>query len=426
MRVSIGWLVAVWLVACGCDRMDRPPPEADRWLTVAAADRQACGVTRDGTAWCWGGTTTDPVPVQGAPPLVSITVGARSCLRAELSHCREPGTGHVCGLDGRGFAWCWGRNDHGQLGDGTTRDRTRPALVTGSIRYRSIRAGNAFTCAVSVDSLAYCWGYNGHGNLGMGITDTLPHPMPKAVARGVSLIATGADHACGLDADGSAFCWGDDFRARLGSDAAMANGGSSAPVPVNGVHRFQAVSAGIAHACGLTPAGLVFCWGSNADGELGSAPLSSFRRDPTAVITPPLVALSDGVAAHTCGLTSNGRAWCWGNDSHGQLGSGEAAPCRATPGEQATTTGAACAAAWSAVKSRARFRSLTTGRDFTCGVTLDDALLCWGRLPSAPDLTRESPRPVAIRVSHARGGRPGPPPLHLHHRDSVAAPGNPQ
>jgi alpha-tubulin suppressor-like RCC1 family protein len=415
MRVSVRWLVAVLVVACAPDQPARPDAGADRWLDVGAGDLQVCGLTLDGQAWCWGGTTAEPSPVDGAPPLTSITVGARLCMRGEVSHCRQGETDHVCGLDAEGHAWCWGRNEHGQLGDGTTRDRNEPVSVTGSIRYRSIHAGNAFTCAVSADSLAYCWGYNGRGNLGIGQADTLPHPVPRAIARGVALLTTGADHACGLDGDGNAFCWGDDFRARLGSDAAVAKGGSGAPIPVNGVHRFMAVSAGLAHACGLTPAGLVFCWGSNADGELGFGAMSSFRRDPAAVITPPLVALSSGTAAHTCGLTASGRAWCWGNDSDGQLGSGKPAPpCRGT-----------CPAT-SAVVTRARFRSLATGRDFTCGVTLADRLLCWGRLPSTPDRARHPSRPVTIRVAPDRSRFTGASARYLHHRDSVTAPGIPQ
>jgi len=419
MRVCAGWLIPLLAVACGSDSIVRPRSAANRWLSVGAADRRACGLTLDGRAWCWGVTTSDPsTPVDGAPPLASITVGAGLCPRGGPSSCPEARAGHVCALDTQRLAWCWGRNDHGQLGDGTTRARNRPAKVTGSIRYRSIHSGNAFTCAVSVDSIAYCWGYNGRGNLGVGVADPLSHPVPRAIARGVAVLATGSDHACGVDADGSAFCWGDDFRARLGSDAAVAKGGSGAPVPVNGVHRFMAVSAGVAHTCGLTPAGLVFCWGSNAEGELGSDPLPSYWRDPAAAVIPPLVSLSAGTAEHTCGITSSGRAWCWGSDADGQLGSGRfASSCR----------GIDCPATYSPVKTRARFRSLTTGRDFTCGVTLADQLLCWGRLPSTPDHPRQTPVPVAIRLAPA----PSPDRVRtsthrIHFRDSVTAPGNQQ
>ena len=126
------------------------------------------------------------------------------------------GIAHTCGLTSGGAAYWWGHNVSGQLGDGSTTNRTRPAAVVGGITFASLTAGNAYTCGVTSGGAAYCWGDNSYGALGDGsITN---RTRPAAVVGGIpfaSLTAGGA-HTCGLTSGGAAYCWGHNNWGELG------------------------------------------------------------------------------------------------------------------------------------------------------------------------------------------------------------------
>ncbi|MGH7555161.1 MAG: RCC1 domain-containing protein, partial [Longimicrobiales bacterium] len=360
-----------------------------RWKNVVAGDDHACALTLQGQAFCWRAGSGPPRRVPDAPALATITVGSsRSCDDAGMPGCEDAGLMHACGLDPEGLAYCWGHNLDGQLGDGTTVDRERAGPAAAGLRFRSISAGSAFTCAVSTDNVAYCWGFNGKGNLALGSVDDSPHPQPRAIGRGVMTVAAGIDFACALDLEGNPFCWGDDHRARLGSDAALPAGLATTPVPLNGTHRFASLSAGRAHACGVTSSGGTLCWGSNADGELGSPlELPSAQRDPVEVAAPHLKAVSAG-GGHTCGIAKDDAAWCWGDNRRGQVGTrdGEVERCAAEP----------CPSKPARVAGGARFRAVATGNEFSCGVTQSGELLCWG-VRSAAGASSDIDIPTRVR-----------------------------
>ncbi len=368
-----------------------------RWSSVSSGERDLCALTAEGRAWCWNAQSGAPRAVPGDHVFTAISVGSpRSCAVPSQATCGGDEKVHVCALEQDGAAWCWGANQWGQLGDGDSTGHDEPVPVSGGIRFRSVVAGSGFTCGVATDATAYCWGYDGKGDLGTERAGIGPNPIPLPVAHNVRAIAAGVDFACALDGEGKPFCWGDDYRARLGSDAA-ATSASGRPVPVNGTYRFASLSAGRAHVCGLTNAGSALCWGSNSDGELGGNAQSLESRDPLAVQAPAFSTISAGLAFHTCGIAQNGQAWCWGRDNSGQLGAGDAPhstcytdPCRPTPAP---------------VSGNTRFRSLSAGAEYTCGVSEPGELLCWGRAPMRRFYARPARTPARVLTA---GSRPGP------------------
>ena len=201
----------------------------------------------------------------------------------------------------------------------------------------SISTGVNHTCGLGSDGNAYCWGDNGGGRLGTG-DDTASSNLPKLVVQGdrvagvtFSSIFPGFYHTCGLDSDGNAYCWGDNSYGQLGTgdDTTSYN---LPKLVVRGDRgsgvTFSSISTGFYHTCGLGSDGNAYCWGYNGQGLLGTGD------DTTSYNLPKLVVRGDrgsGVTFssistggyHTCGLDSDGNAYCWGRNDYGQLGTGD-------------------------------------------------------------------------------------------------------
>jgi alpha-tubulin suppressor-like RCC1 family protein len=140
-------------------------------------------------------------------------------------------------------------------------------------------------------------------------------------------VAAGGAHTCALTASGAAYCWGRGESGQLGiptpATTCNTDGGpfacSRVPIPVGGGIAFTVLTGGGAHTCGLTSDGSAYCWGSNASGQLGDNSATK-REAPTAVATQLKFVSIDAGAQHTCALTGAGVAYCWGANNRGQLG----------------------------------------------------------------------------------------------------------
>jgi alpha-tubulin suppressor-like RCC1 family protein len=286
------------------------------FTALSAGDSYTCGVTSAGAAYCWGfggdgelgdGTTTQrltPVAVQGGLVFTAVTTAK---------------VGHSCGLTNAGAAYCWGSNANGgQLGDGTTTQRLTPAAVQGSLVFTALTAGGQHTCGVASAGAPYCWGNNDNGEIGDG-TSLTNRLTPVAVQGGLAFTAlsAGFQHTCGVTSAGAAYCWGLNINGQLGNGTASQR--VTTPNAVGGV--FTVVTAGYYHTCGLTTAGAAFCWGSNSNGQLGDG--TTNQRPSPVLVQGGLVftAVSAG-SSHTCGLTNAGAVYCWGLNGSGQLGDG--------------------------------------------------------------------------------------------------------
>lgn len=185
----------------------------------------------------------------------------------------------------------------------------------------TLDAGEAHTCLLTAVGGVKCWGANTDGQLGTG--DTTPSNVVRDVvglASGVTQLSVGGSHSCAIDAAQQATCWGMNDHGQVGDGTTTTR---SAPVAVVGIDTtILAVSAGQTHTCVLARSGVISCWGSNADGELGLGYASaSDVRAPTAVdaAPEPFVSLSAGTGV-TCAVGASGNTYCWGADKAGQLG----------------------------------------------------------------------------------------------------------
>jgi alpha-tubulin suppressor-like RCC1 family protein len=296
---------------------------------------------------------------------------------------------------GAGEVRCWGFNDRGQLGDGTTTDRAAPVPVlraaggpplTGA---KALGLGVGFSCALMDGGEVHCWGYNAFAELGDGTTVTRSTPSPVMSAAqgppltGVRALAVGSNHACASLESGELRCWGYNGSRQLGNDDVNV-ASSTLPVPVTQgagkppVEAGPVLASGESHSCATLAGGQTHCWGKSGDGRLGNGTSSLFGS--TAV--PSLVlqgqdgpsfgdasALSAG-ETHTCAVSSGAReVWCWGNNRNAQLGDPAAPAVRPLAGRVVVGAGGGPAAG---------VRAVAAGLAHTCALSNEGTVQCWG------------------------------------------------
>ncbi|MBB6562173.1 alpha-tubulin suppressor-like RCC1 family protein [Acidovorax soli] len=365
---------------------DKATPQAVTGLAsgvaaIVAGDSHTCALTTAGAVRCWGynddgelgdGSTTQ----KSTPQPVAVLAGGVAAT--------APGIGHSCALTTAGGVQCWGSNAQGQLGDGSTTSKTTPQPVPGlASGVAAIALGGGHTCALTTAGGVLCWGYNVAGQLGDGSTANKTTPQPvTGLASGVAAIAAGATHTCALTTTGAVLCWGYNALGQLG-DGSTANKTTPQPVPAlaSGV---AAIAAGIQHTCALTTAGGVQCWGFNASGQLGDGSTAN-KTTPQ-----PVTGLASGVAAiaagvdHTCARTTAGGVQCWGKNNFGQLGDGSTTNQTTPQPVPALASGVA---------------AITTGAYHNCALTTAGGVQCWGKydygqLGDGSTANKTTPEPV--------------------------------
>jgi hypothetical protein len=332
---------------------------------IAAGSGHTCLVTATGGVKCWGANQYGQLGTSAAVPFGAVVdvEGLRGGVAGLAA-----GAYHTCVIASLGAAWCWGKNASGQLGDGTTEDRSTPVQVPILRDLLTLTAGFSHTCARN-DSLIYCWGDNHAGQLGgepdsgnpvvvvnamnfprrvaahatltCGVdwfyklwcwganpepsltTETLsnylkPHIIQPFAGKANSMIAVGTHFVCAFTTDQLMQCWG----AGLTSAETYS---SAQPLTITGFSPFSGITqlvAGDGHSCALLSDGNVVCWGDNYFDQLGNGTFeASWEPVPAPGIHGEAVGLAAG-AAHTCALLADGRVTCWGDGSSGQLGDG--------------------------------------------------------------------------------------------------------
>ncbi|HEY0841134.1 MAG TPA: Ig-like domain-containing protein, partial [Vulgatibacter sp.] len=177
---------------------------------------------------------------------------------------------HGCGLTNKGAAWCWGGNDHGELG-GDGQETASPRRVASEKVWRQIAAGDSWTCALTEAGAAWCWG---------DVEGVSAFSEPKAVeVPALATLAVGARHACGITMAGATYCWGKNDHGQLGAgDDAPAV--SAQGIAVAGSHRFESIVAGGSSTCALDDQNRAWCWGADDRGQLGRGEAGADARAP--------------------------------------------------------------------------------------------------------------------------------------------------
>lgn len=269
---------------------------------------------------------------------------------------------HSCAIVGGGAVKCWGANSSGQLGDGTTIDRSTPVDVVGLQEgVAALAVGDRSSCALTMTGGVKCWGSNDAGQLGDGTRLQRLAPVDvSGLTTGANAIAAGSWHACAVTLTGRVWCWGDNFHGQLGDGTTQ---GHPSPVELQTVSNVDEIAAGSGHTCALG-GGSVVCWGDNGYGQVGDGSGFGMRTIPA-----PVVGLDSGIASidagalHTCVTTTTGAGKCWGFNSSGELGDGSTTT-RTTPVDVTGLAGPA--------------QVIRAGNGYSCALLEGGAVECWG------------------------------------------------
>lgn len=332
--------------------------QATTIVQVAAGHVHTCALEDTGQVWCWGsnwygqlghgapiGVERAPVRVPGLTGVVELSLGQHhSCARLESGRVR-----------------CWGRNQHGQLGNDSFVDSARPVTVQDLRRVAQLSVGHDHGCALLANGRVRCWGRNWDGQLGNGRFGGPDQPTPVDVVDLVRVaeISAGPTHSCGLRRNGRIACWGNNFYYQLGDGTRLDR---NRPVDLSGRQGYSGVAAGHENSCARRDNGRAFCWGFNSAGQIGDGTTTS---RPTPVLVRQLSRVAEIAASggrFHCARLSSGRVRCWGHNASGQIGDGTRTN-RHTPVE---------------VQGLRNATQISLGAAHGCAVRSNGQVLCWG------------------------------------------------
>jgi alpha-tubulin suppressor-like RCC1 family protein len=292
------------------------PTPLGKVRALAAGQAAQCALAEDGKVYCWGDIFIGDFngqPFDHLPAASPFSIEASG----EIAHVAV-GRYFTCLLGTAGDVRCFGLNDRGQLGVGSTEKQYLPTTVTGfdgPVTSISASMGGLFVCATTHPGSVFCWGDNTNGQISSPKGPvTEPRKVQDLPERTVQVVS-GGSHACALLVTGNVKCWGAGERGQLGDGKRES---SNVPVSVLYLTDVTMLAAGFGHTCAVRKEGTVFCWGEDDDGQAGASPDSS---RPT--LARPASFGAESVScglAHTCAFGKGGQVECWGSDAKSQLG----------------------------------------------------------------------------------------------------------
>lgn len=343
--------------------------EAAKYTQISAGSRHTCAVVSTGRVHCWGdnnvGQLGNGSTVDSAIPVVVRNISTATAVSA--------GGNSSCAILASGGLRCWGSNLDGQLGTGSSENSSLVPVTVNLLGEfaTSVSMSSSFACATTSTSV-FCWGFGGNGRLGNGQNTDSSTPVKVRSALGLisaSSVSAGKAHACALRFDGGVRCWGAGTLGQLGDGLSTDSNVAVTPSDLPGATH---VGAGNDYSCALTVFGNVQCWGVGAEGRLGNntttnsdAPVFvQFQTGSSFGFLGDALQLSAGFR-HACVLRNSAPyVYCWGSNSSGQLGLGPGGPAQSNVAVRVPGIGVPV--------------QISAGSSHTCAVFENGSAQCWG------------------------------------------------
>jgi len=369
------------------------------WMQVTNGAQSACALSKARAAFCWGRDNVGELGNGVAPGFNSVLSynTPQAVLGGHAFTTLSASTDHVCGQATDGSALCWGNNGLGMSGaDTSAHFLGSPAAVALTSAFTDITAGSDESCALGTDKHIQCWGY-----LAWYVDSNATNPQRPSVVAGDSAFAALTEafyQICAIGLHGDAYCWGR-------NDGQLGNGQTSsgitpvfAPQLVAGGHKFAKIATYRETTCGLTVDGDVYCWGDDSHGQIGdgSSPDLTMRLPARVATTSQFVDIALNFS-HACAVTKAGRAYCWGTDDHDQLGvdSTSVPVCNASVGPFR------CSTTPVAVAGNHILATISNSNYSSCGLSPSGVIYCWGdntygQLGDGTTTGRFTPAPILL------------------------------
>lgn len=321
----------------GWDNSVFPDEELKYIRSMSIGDNQTCYVSSSYRLFCVGNNTDGVLGIGGAvtsnnvvvSPVPVDTSGALAGKKMIEVHAVKSLT-YALSDDRKLFVW--GSNLYGGIGDGTHGGISGlPVEVDlGGKKVKEIAAGEFHICILTLDKEVYCWGANMYGQAGVGLSDVII-AQPTQVAglldgKKVKTIATFYAHTCALTEEGRLYCWGLNYGSLVAGGVIGAGSVDGVFEPIEltlptdlGWHRFVSLAVSMVSTCALTDEGRAYCWGDNSFGQLGVTGVAT-SQTPLAVETNKIFSKLVAGQLHVCGHTTDKKVYCWGGNSELQLG----------------------------------------------------------------------------------------------------------
>lgn len=286
--------------------------EGGGYQLTSSGNRHTVAIREDGTLWAWGrndagqigdGTTTDR--------LLPVRVGTATNWKSVAA-----GREHNVAVRTDGTLWAWGQNTAGQLGDGSNVRRESPVRIGSGVQWAAVACGDYFTLARRQDGTLWAWGGNEYGELGDNSVTSKNAPIQVQTATDWTSFSCGENHIAATRADGSLWTWGNGWDGRLGLGGTVHR---RVPTRVGTGNNWSKVGCGAFHTLAIQNDGSLWAWGYNPSGQLGDGTKET-RLAPVRVGTDVGWTEIDGGIRHSLAVKTNGKLFAWGENGAGALG----------------------------------------------------------------------------------------------------------
>lgn len=354
--------------------------------SIASGNHHVCAIASDSKTYCWGinddGELGGYLVNQSSPIPTSVYTGG--ALNGLSFKKIIAGTYHTCGISNGNKAYCWGDNDYGKLGNNSTLGSSIPVAVVdlGLLYNKDIKdmsAGAYQTCVVASDNNAYCWGRNNYGQLGNNTNTNSRVPVAVyggdlLLGKSVLSISAGEHHVCVIASDNNAYCWGLNNNGQLGDNTIV-----NKKVPTSVMNTgalsglsIKSISSGRRHTCAIASDNNAYCWGLNDHGQLGNNSIAQSIEpvavNRTGVLNGLYIKSISAKGDLTCAIASDDNAYCWGDNELGGLGDGTEVDYSTVP----------VSVVKNGILNNQTVKSIASGAYHACVVALDNKVYCWG------------------------------------------------